>query len=141
MSELRYTRRDEQIDIVPGRAADVDPSPLLGTWENTNPQTTGIAGVAITRDDTGVVVTVRPADVARAPYRARVDALYGSTVTATAASALTAEFADPSVETRLEANLSLGLLVIGACHTIRNGRGSSYFQREFFYFAGETGAN
>ena len=135
-ASCRYTRGDEQIDA-PRQPADLDPTPLLGRWENTNAQTDGIAGVTVTRDGPAVTVVVREAG-GSAPRRALVDGLYASAVTGTTASAFTAGYDVAAVQTRLEANMSLGLLVIAACHTFPDGdpRANS-FRREFFYFAGD----
>ena len=132
----RCTRGDEQIDA-PRQPVDLDSTPLLGRWENTNAQTDGIAGVIVTRDGPGVTVVVREAG-AGAPRRAIVDGLYASAVTSTTACAFTADYDAAGVRTRLEANMSLGLLVVAACHTFPDGdpRANS-FRREFFYFAGD----
>jgi hypothetical protein len=135
-ASCRYTRADERIDA-PRQPVDIDPTPLFGRWENTNPQTDGIAGVSVTRDGAGVTVVVREASGAD-PRRAIVDGLYASAVTGTTASAFTADFEVAGHQTRLEANLSLGLLVIAACQVFPDGdpRANS-FRREFFYFAGD----
>jgi hypothetical protein len=139
MTHLQYARRDEQLD--PGQGPyEVDPSPLLGDWINTNGTTTGIARVAISRDRDSVSISIWPAEMPRADprYRATADVVYSNGPTATAAMALSASYKDESLDTQLEANLSLGLLVIATCHTFRNGGGrSNYFSREFFHYAGE----
>ena len=95
--------------------------------------------MTVARDDEGVLVSVWPATgpPAAAAFFARADAVYSNAPTATAAMALTAGYEDERVATRLEANLSLGLLVIATCHTFKGGSGrSNYFSREFFYYAG-----
>ena len=132
----RCTRGDEQIDA-PRQPVDLDSTPLLGRWENTNAQTDGIGGVTVTRDGPDVTVVVREAG-AGTPRRAIVDGLYASAVTSTTACAVTADYDAAGVRTRLEANMSLGLLVVAACHTFPDGdpRANS-FRREFFYFAGD----
>lgn len=135
-ASCRSTRSDEQIDA-PRQPADLDPTPLLGRWENTNPQTDGIAGVTVTRDGPGVTVLVREAG-ASDPRRAIVDGVYANAVAGTAACAFTADYEVTGRQTRLEANTSLGLLVIAACQTFPDGDPrANCFRREFFYFAGD----
>ena len=134
-ASCRYTRADEQIDA-PRQPADLDPTPLLGRWENTNAQTDGIARVMVTRHGAGLTVAVREAG-AGDPRHAVVDGLYASSVTGTTATAFTADYEVAGLQTRLEANTSLGLLVIAACHTFPDGDPrADCFRREFFYFAG-----
>jgi hypothetical protein len=133
-ASCRSTRGDEQIDA-PRPPADLDVTPLLGRWENTNAQTDGIAGVTVTRDGPGLAVVVHEAG-ARPLRRAIVDGVYASAMTGTTASAFTADYDVAGLRTRLEANMSLGLLVIAACHAFPEGDPRiNAFRREFFYFA------
>jgi hypothetical protein len=139
MTQLQYARRDEQLD--PGQGPfEVDPSPLVGNWINTNSATTGIARVTISRGRDGVGISIWPADMPRADprYRATADTLYSNGPGATAAMALSTSYEGESENTTFEANLSLGLLVVVTCHTFKNGDArSNYFSREFFHYAGE----
>jgi hypothetical protein len=140
MMHVRHARRDEQLDPNQG-PYEIDPAPLLGYWINTNTATTGIARVLISRDRDGVSISIWSADApnAAAQHLARSDAVYASGPSATAAMALSARYEDGSMDTTLEANLSLGLLVIATRHTFKNDeRRSNYFSREFFHYTGET---
>jgi hypothetical protein len=73
---------------------------------------------------------------------ATVEAVYSAGVHSRAAMAFVAKYDFGFMETRLEANLSLGLLVIATFNTFRDGSGrSNYFAREFFYRAPELSIN
>ena len=63
-----------------------------------------------------------------------MDVLYSTGVQSSDVMAFSATYDFGFLETRLEANLSLGLLVIANLNTFRDGSGrSNYFSREFFY--------
>jgi hypothetical protein len=71
-----------------------------------------------------------------------VETVYSTGVHSRAAMAFVATYDFGFMETRLEANLSLGLLVIATFNTFRDGSGrSNYFAREFFYRAQELSIN
>ena len=79
MTQWQYARRDEQLD--PGQGPfEVDPSPLVGTWINTNSGATGIARVGISPERYGVSISIWPADMPSADprYRVTADAVYSS---------------------------------------------------------------
>jgi hypothetical protein len=145
MTPQQYSRRDEQIDAGQGPYI-VDPTPLVGHWINTNTATTGIARVTIAREGGDVRITLWPVGRNGTPHRATADVVYATGPAATTAMALAARYEDEDIATSLEANLSLGLLVIATCHTFKpvtsagvgrdNGQGANYFSREFFHYAG-----
>jgi hypothetical protein len=138
MTHLQYARRDEQWESGQG-PYDVDPTPLVGDWLNTNASTNGIARAAISNDRDGVRISLWPAGTSRAEprYSMTADVVYSNSPSATAAMAVSARYEDESMATTLEANLSLGLLVIATCHTFKNGGDrSNYFSREFFHYRG-----
>jgi hypothetical protein len=71
-----------------------------------------------------------------------VEVVYAAGVHSPAAMAFVARYDFGFMETRLEANLSLGLLVIATFNTFRDNSGrSNYFAREFFYRAQELTIN
>ena len=136
MEALNYVRAEDQLETDIEGPADIEAAPLLGEWINTNPATRGIVKAVISRSPGGVFVRILGAS-SPSPCdwgEARVDALYSSGVQSVDAMAFTATYDFGFLETRLEANLSLGLLVIANFNTFRDGSGrSNYFSREFFY--------
>ena len=136
MKALKYVRAEDQLETESEGSAEIDSTPLLGEWINTNTSTRGIVRAVISREGGDVVIRVLGAS---SPSHcdwgeARVDALYSTSVRSSDAMALTATYDFGFLETRLEGNLSLGLLVIANFNTFRDGSGrSNYFSREFFY--------
>lgn len=136
MGALKYVRAEDQLERESEGSAEIDSTPMLGEWINTNTSTTGIVKTVITRNEGGLVIRVLGAS---SPSlcdwgEAKCDGLYSSSVRSSNPMALTATYDFGFLETRLEANLSLGLLVIANFNTFRDGSGrSNYFSREFFY--------
>jgi hypothetical protein len=141
MNAAKSVRADEKIQSPDPGPFEIDPSPLLGHWINTNSITPGIARVIISGGGRDVSIRVFAASgpTPREWGDADVEVVYSAGVQSPAAMAFVARYDFGFVETRLEANLSLGLLVIAAFNTFRDGSGrSNYFAREFFYRAQES---
>jgi len=136
MDTVRFVRADERLESAHPGPFEVDSLPLLGTWINTNTATPGIAKVIITgrAGDVSIRVLSASGPTPRDWGEADVDVLYAAGVHSLAAMGFVAAYDFDVVETQLEANSSLGLLVIATFNTFtdRSGR-SNYFAREFFY--------
>ncbi len=120
---------------------DVDATPLLGAWTNTNAASTQIAAgciqVAARRPMLSVwgVALPRAVDWGEVPIRR----LYRGSPATPQAAAFEAQFEFGSMTALLEANLSKGLLIIACLKTFHDGSGrSSYFVREFFRKTAES---
>ena len=136
MQALKYVRAEDQLEAGSGAPAKIDPTPLLGEWVNTNTATRGIEKVVIGCNGDDVFVRVfgvwSPSTCDWG--EAKADVLYSAGVQSSAVMAFSATYDFGFLETRLEANLSLGLLVIANLNTFRDDIGrSNYFSREFFY--------
>ena len=146
MIAARSVRADEREEVAsadPGPFR-IDPSPLLGHWVNTNTATPGMARVTISGSgrDVSIRVSAAGGPTPREWGGADVEVVYSAGVHSSAAMAFVAKYSFGFLETRLEANLSLGLLVIATFNTFRDGSGrSNYFAREFFYRAQESSIN
>ncbi len=111
-----------------------DPSPLLGSWTNTNPETDYISRVIVREINSAIVVhaygasSPEPIDwgeVEATPY------VVGSTQEC---AGFYARYAFDSGETHLAANQKLGILVIQSYTSFRDGSGRlSHYAREFFH--------
>ena len=144
MNAANSVRADEQVEAADPGPLEIDPSPLLGHWINTNTTTPGIARVIIRGwgRDVSIRVTTASGPTPREWGDADVEVVYSAGVHSSAAMAFVAKYDFGFVETRLEANLSLGLLVIATFNTFRDGSGrSNYFAREFFYRGEESSIN
>jgi len=136
METVRYARVDERVELAHTGPIAIDPTPLLGTWINTNSVTPSISSVGITEHDGNLSITVQSASgpTPRDWGSAGVEVLYSNGVLSTAAMALTATYQFESLHVHLEGNLSLGLLVVATFNTFTDqSGGSNYFGREFFY--------
>lgn len=136
MKNLKYVRAEDQLAPESETPKEIDTTPLLGKWVNTNSSTRGILEVVISREGDDLLIQVLGA-CSQSPCDwgvARADTVYSTSVRSSDPMALTATYDFGFLETRLEANLSLGLLVIANFNTFRDGSGrSNYFSREFFY--------
>lgn len=136
MQALKYVRAEDQLGAGSATVVEIDPTPLLGEWVNTNSATRGIEKVVISRAGDGVFVRVFGAwsSSPRDWGEARADVLYSTGIQSADVMAFSAEYDFGFLKTRLEANLSLGLLVVANLNTFQDGSGrSNYFSREFFY--------
>ena len=138
MDTVSFVRADERMESSELEPLEVAPAPLLGSWINTNAATPGIAKVVVTDRAGGVSLRVFSANgpTPRDWGDADVEVLYSAGVHSSPAMAFVARYDFDNLEARLEANLSLGLLVIASFNTFKDGSGrSDYFGREFFYRA------
>ena len=141
MESLKYMRIEDMVEAESGSKAtdSIDLFPLLGTWINTNNQTRGITRVIVGTEDRDLTVQVFGACYPGFSDWGEVKAevVYANSVRSHEAMAFSALYDFGSMEVHLEANLSLGLLVVAGLNTFKDASGrSNYFSREFFYHAG-----
>jgi len=141
VTDLRYAREADRLDQTPPPAGPLDVSPLLGTWINTNPGSRGIVRFVLGSRDG--VLTVRAfgaglTEGTEEPERdwGEVDAerIYTDGMTSGNVMSFTARYDFGFLESHLQANMNLGLLVVAGYNTFTDGSGrSSYFSREFYH--------
>jgi hypothetical protein len=143
METVNFVRADEQVESTMAGPLAVDGSPIVGHWINTNLSTPGIARVVVTSRDGNLSIRVFAAS-GHAPHEwgdADVEVVYSNGVTSQAAMAFVATYDFGYLQTRVEANLSLGLLVVATFNTFRDDSGRfNFFAREFFYRAEDAPA-
>ncbi len=135
ISTLKYSRLEDQIASGgEDRPGSIDTAPLLGTWVNTNPRTRGIVR-AVLREDAGVIrLRVFGAGEPLHDWNeVPIESLYAKNSGSADPMAFLALYDFGFLETQVEANFSLGLMVIAALNTFKDGSGrGNYFSREFF---------
>ena len=136
METLRVSRlRDRPVPGGWPAAAAVDLAPLLGTWVNFDPGSTGLARVETAQRGGALAVRAFGAGV-DGPCdwgEIRADAFTGGVGLRTAV-AFTAVYDLGFARVRLAAYLNIRLLVVDAYSTFHDGSGRSpYFQRDHFY--------
>jgi hypothetical protein len=114
----------------------LDLKPLLGTWDNTNPESEGIVKLIVSEGPAGLRVRVfgagspQPVDWGEVA----VDKLFGDALAAMRAAAFTARFDRGFLGVHVQGNQNLGLLVVASFNRFQDGSGrSDFFAREFFY--------
>lgn len=134
MQPLKCSRL-EDTPALPIRPQPMSFENLLGTWVNTNPGTRGIAKLVVSQENGGLFLRVfgfhSPSLIDWG--RIRIETVYAKDVNSGEPMALEACFDMDFMEVQVQANFSLGLLVL-ACFNIfkdRSGR-ENYFSREFF---------
>lgn len=141
MTALRVVRAEDRIESDGSAPQSINPSPLVGEWVNTNPASRGLTRVVVRRDGGDLYVRVIGARSGSVFDwgEAKVDSLYAASVQSPNATAFSAYYDFGFIEVRLEANLSLGLLVVASFNTFRDkSPRSNYFSREFFFHAAES---
>lgn len=138
MDSWRYTREEDrgQAEARLGSQAAIDVSQLLGTWVNTNTKSKGISQLVISRAQDGLTVNVFGAcDGSPQGWgEIKIDFIYAKNAGSQDPMAFTAFYDFGFMETRLQANMSLGLLVVAGLNTFKDDSGrSNYFSREFFH--------
>ena len=138
MDSFRYTREEDKVQAVGPleSQAAIDVTQLLGTWVNTNTKSKGISRLVISRADDGVTVNVFGLcdGSSQAWGEIRADFIYSRRADSRDPMGFTAFYDFGFMETRLQANLSLGLLVVAGLNTFKDESGrSNYFSREFFH--------
>jgi hypothetical protein len=118
---------------IPGQ---LDPTPILREWSNTNHSTCGISRARLSRRDDRIEVQIVAADLLGGPHdwgSVTVDQVYTEGPASNRACAYTATFDLGHAHTHLHANASHGLAVIAAFTTFTDGSGRlPYLSREFY---------
>ena len=138
MTDLRYAREADRLDQAPPAAGSLDVSPLLGTWFNTNPGSRGIVRFVLGSRDGVLTVRAFGAGSTEGTEQdwGEVDAerIYTDGMTSSNVMSFTARYDFGFLESHLQANMNLGLLVVAGYNTFKDGSGrSSYFSREFYH--------
>ena len=115
----------------------LDLSGILGTWVNTNPDTKGIIRVLLSRNEGDLAVQAFGACEPDPCAWGEADDVVACAAAPDSREPMgfTAHYHFGFMQTRLDANLSRGLLIIAGFHTFLDDSGrSDYFTREFFRF-------
>lgn len=137
MATINFTRAEDQLSAENGQGggATVDPSPLVGTWLNTDKRTRGIAKLVLTQNDGALKVHAFGAcDPAPCDWGEVQGDAFSSGVGSPEGMAFTALFDFGFMETFLAVYLKGGILVLDSFNTFKDDSGrSNYFSREFFH--------
>ena len=134
---MKFTRAEDQLIAESGQVGGgpVDPSPLTGTWLNTDKRTGGITKLVLTQNDGALMVRAFGAcDPAPCDWGEVRGAAFSSGVASPEGMAFTAFYQFGFLETFLAVYLKGGILVLDSFNTFNDHSGrSNYFSREFFH--------
>ena len=131
---VQVLREHDRVDVPPGSGMDL--TPFFGKWARTN-EVGGqwIERVEIQPDgDDGIRVHVWGADSpSPADWGAvRAEALFANAIASNTGSAFITRYDFGFMESELQGNVNLGLLVLAGYHRFRDGSGADLFSREFY---------
>src|SRR5215471_1542404 len=113
MSELQFTRTEDLPRVVLTGMARVDPTPLVGTWLNTDKATPGIVKLILSARDGALVVRAFGACDPSPCDWGEVDAVvYSGGVDSNEGMAFTAHYRFDFLETIIAVYLKSGILVL-----------------------------
>lgn len=134
MESARFMKAEDRIktgNAVSGLES-LDISPLLGIWMNTNKDSRGITKVVLASNSGALMVRVF-ADT-KDWGEVEAETVYAASINSKEAAAFTASYDLDSIESHLEANVSMGLLIIASLNRPKDRAGQSkYFAREFYH--------
>jgi|SRR5215471_13565307 len=127
------------IQVLHPGGAVIDPRPLAGSWINTNTGTRGIARVAVSVKDGGVIVRAFGAcDPAPCDWGEAYSEVFADDPDSAEGNAFNAFYDFGFMETRLQAHIRQGLLVVAKFDRFKDDSGrANYFSKEFFFRAAE----
>jgi hypothetical protein len=134
---MNFTRAEDQLTPADGKVGggQVDPSPLAGTWFNTDKKTRGIAMLTLSHDGDDLKVRAFGAcDPSPCDWGEVRGVAFSSGVGSAEGMAFTALYDFGFMETFLAVYLKGGILVLDSFNNFKDGSGrSDYFSREFFH--------
>ncbi|HEY6333347.1 MAG TPA: hypothetical protein VI756_28745 [Blastocatellia bacterium] len=131
---MQFAQIRDYIEVGPREAQPMDVSGLLGTWVNSNPDTTGVARMTV--GESGGKFSVRVYAIGPegiVDWGSADISVYASSPTTHVATGFTCVYDFGFVETRLQAMILKGLIVLAQIHRFKDDSGrTDYFVREYF---------
>lgn len=131
---MQFAQIRDQVEIAPETAGPIDASALIGTWVNSNSDTTGIARMVMSQAGEGLTLQTfaigpdglidwGPTDVT----------VVAPTAASRAGAGFTAVYDFGFAETRLQGMIMKGLLVLAQFQRFKDDSGRvGYFVREYY---------
>jgi hypothetical protein len=131
---MQFAQIRDRVETPSQGTGSIDSSGLIGTWVNSNPDTTGVARMVVAESGGSLTLWVQaigpdglidwgPADIR----------VYCSTPLARSAVGFTCVYDFGFVETRLQAMILKGLIVLAQVHRFKDdSKRADYFVREYF---------
>lgn len=128
---MRFAQIRDQVEIDPG---PIDSSGLIGTWVNSNPDTTGIARMVMSESDGNLSLRIYAVGPDGLIDWSTTDVMVcGATAASRAGAGFTCLYDFGFAETRLQGMIMKGLLVLAQFHSFKDDSNRvAYFVREYF---------
>ncbi len=131
---MRFAQIRDRVIAESESAGTGDLSALAGVWVNSNPETTGVARMVITQSGSRLslrVYAVGPEGLI--DWGSADIAVFAATPASRGAAGFTCLYDFGFVETRLQAMILKGLIVLAQIHRFKDGGDRvDYFVREYF---------
>ncbi|HEX4960462.1 MAG TPA: hypothetical protein VF173_06465 [Thermoanaerobaculia bacterium] len=139
---MRSLRQADAVTVARSRDESLDLTAFPGTWTSSDPGTRGVARLDLAVRDGELVGRIwggganGPADWGSS----RAEALYADAVTSRAGAGFLLRYDHGFLTRHVEANLKLGVAVLGVYQSFQDGSGRrDYFFREFLSVDGDAG--
>lgn len=131
---MQFAQIRDQVEITPETAGPIDASALIGTWVNSNPDTTGIARMVMSQAGEGLTLQAFAIGPNGLMDWGTTDiTVVGSTAASRAGAGFTCVYDFGFAETRLQGMIMKGLLVLAQFHRFKDGsQRVGYFVREYY---------
>jgi len=131
---MQFAQIRDRVIAEPASVGTGDLSALAGVWVNSNPETTGVARMVITKSGSQLSLQVYAIGPEGLIDWGPVDIdVFTATPTSNVAAGFTCLYDFGFVETRLQAMILKGLIVLAQIHRFKDGSDRvDYFVREYF---------
>jgi hypothetical protein len=131
---MQFAQIRDRVTIESGDDSPVDLSGLIGTWVNSNPDTTGVARMAVSQSDGKLSLQVFAIGLdGLLDWGLAELTIFTSTPTSRSAAGFTCLYDFGFAETQLQAMILKGLIVLAQIHRFKDdSRRADYFVREYF---------
>jgi len=131
---MQFAQIRDQVEIDPETAGPVDASGLIGTWINSNPDTTGIARMVMSEAGEKLALqTFAIGPDGLIDWGATDVTVVGSSAASRAGAGFTCFYDFGFAETRLQGMIMKGLLVLAQFHSFKDdSERVGYFVREYY---------
>ena len=131
---MQFAQIRDHVQTRPEDAGPIGVSGLAGTWVNSNPDTSGVARMVVTQSGEGLSLRVYAIGPDGLIDWGAVDIqVFTASPSSRAATGFTCLYDFGFVETRLQAMILKGLIVLAQLHRFKDGSGRvDYFVREYF---------
>ncbi|HEV7375863.1 MAG TPA: hypothetical protein VGN95_14180 [Pyrinomonadaceae bacterium] len=131
---MQFAQICDRVEIDAAPVGPVDISALLGTWVNSNPETTGIARLLITEADGKPALEVQAIGPDGLINWGTIDVtVFAASPSSRVGTGFTCLYDFGFAETRLQGMILKGLTVLSQFHSFKDdSRRVDYFLREYF---------